>query len=272
MFRCKSRNPLKCKFLSRCADRISDRKNARIKYSDNISCICLIYHMTGFCHHLLWLKKTHLLIPLHMINFLGSIKFAGTDSHKCDTVTVCFIHICLNLKYKCREIIRHRINLAFIGYSRKWRCCHLEEMFQKCFHTKVCQRRTKKDRCHISFAYLFLIKIHTRSIQKFDFFHQLFSLIRIHNIIQSCIINVNFFDHTLLGSFLCIRESQDFVCVSVINSAEFLTGTDRPVDRTCRNSEFFFYFIKKVERVICITVHFIDKCKNRNVAHNADFE
>ena len=207
-----------------------------------------------------------------MINFLRCIKFTGTDTHKCNSVSVCFVHICLDLKYKRRKIIRHRIDLALIGYSRKRRSCHLEEVLQKCLNTKVCQCRTEKYRCHVSFTYLFLIKINACAIQKLNLFHKLFSLIRIYNVIQTSIVDIDFLNDTFLCSLLCIRESQDFVCVSVINSAEFLTGTNRPVDRTCRNSEFFFYFIKKVERIICITVHFIDKCKNRNVAHNADFK
>ena len=62
------------------------------------------------------------------------------------------------------------------------------------------------------------------------------------------------------------------MCITIINSAEFFTGTDRPVDRTCCDSEFFFYFIQKIKRIICISVHFVDKSKNRNMTHNADFE
>ena len=45
-----------------------------------------------------------------MINLLGGIEFAGADTHKCNSVTVSLIHICLNLKYKSRKIIAHRIN------------------------------------------------------------------------------------------------------------------------------------------------------------------
>ena len=100
MFRCKCRNTFECKLFTGCTDCISDGKDTRVKNTDNISGICLIYHMAGFCHHLLRLKQTHLFITLHMIYFLGSVKFTGTDSHKCDSVSVCLVHVCLDFKYK----------------------------------------------------------------------------------------------------------------------------------------------------------------------------
>ena len=197
MLRCESRDSLKCKLTSRRTDRITNGKNTRVKDSDNISGICLIYHMAGFCH----------------------------------PVSMCLVHVCLDLEYECGEIIRHRIDLTLIGYSRKWRGCHLEEVLKESLHTEVCKRGTEEYRCHISLAYLFLVKFHTCSVQKLDLIHELFLLIRIYDVVKSCIVNIDFFDHTFLGSLLCVREGQDFVCISVINSTEFLTGTDRPVDR-----------------------------------------
>ena len=228
--------------------------------------------MTGFCHHLLRLEKTHLLVSLYMIDFLGCIEFTGADTHECDPVSMCLVHVCLDLEYECGKIIRHRIDLALIGYSRKWRGCHLEEVLKESLHTEVCKRGTEEYRCHISLAYLFLVKFHTCSVQKLDLIHELFLLIRIYDVVKSCIVNIDFFDHTFLGSLLCVREGQDFVCISVINSTEFLTGTDRPVDRAGCDPEFLFYFIQKIKRIICISVHLVDKSKDRNVSHDADLE
>ena len=100
MLRCESRDSFKSKFLSRRTDRISNGKDTRIKDTDDISCISLVHNMAGFRHHLLRLKKAHFLVTLNMINFLGRVKLAGTDPHKCDTVSVSLVHICLDLKYK----------------------------------------------------------------------------------------------------------------------------------------------------------------------------
>ena len=114
MLRCKGRDSLERKFTSRCTDRITDGKNTRVKNSDDISGIRFIYHMTGLCHHLLRLKKTHFLFALDMINFLRCVEFTGTDTHKCNSVSMSLVHICLDLEYKCREIIRHRIYFSLI--------------------------------------------------------------------------------------------------------------------------------------------------------------
>ena len=74
MFWCKCRDTLKCKFLVRFADSITDREYSRIKYTDNISCICLIYNMSLLCHHLLWLAESNLLATLNMIGFHSGFK------------------------------------------------------------------------------------------------------------------------------------------------------------------------------------------------------
>ena len=56
-------------------------------------------------HQLLRLGKFQLLIALYMEHFHTSFKLSGTDTHECDSVTVRFVHICLNFKYKGREIL-----------------------------------------------------------------------------------------------------------------------------------------------------------------------
>ena len=76
MLRCESRYSFKSKFLTRCTDRITDGKDARIEYTNNVTGICLVYYVTGLCHHLLRLKKSHLLFALYMVNFLRCIKFS----------------------------------------------------------------------------------------------------------------------------------------------------------------------------------------------------
>ena len=100
MFRSKCGNSLIGKFLTWGADGISDGENARIKDTDNISGKRLIHHMSVACHHLLRLGKTHFFITLYMINFHTGIKPSGTNSHECDPVSVCLVHIRLDLEDK----------------------------------------------------------------------------------------------------------------------------------------------------------------------------
>ena len=114
MFRCKGRDSFVGKFFTRCAHGISDGENTRVENANNISGIRLFYDMAILCHHLLWLGKSHLFIALYMVDFHSGIEFAGADTHKCDSVSVGFVHVCLNLKDKRGKFFRHRIDHATV--------------------------------------------------------------------------------------------------------------------------------------------------------------
>ena len=145
MFRCERRNAFKF-YLFTCTKCITDREDTRIEYTDDIARICLLDDLSILRHHLLWLGETDLASALHMRYFHACLKFAGTDTHKCDTVAVRLVHICLNLEDKRAEIRRERIHHAGCRISRQRRGCHFQEMLQECLYTKVCQRRTKEYR------------------------------------------------------------------------------------------------------------------------------
>ena len=128
MLRCKSRYTLKTERL-RCGYSITDGKDTRVKNTDDISGIGFLYNMTLLCHHLLRLGQLDFFIAsLHMCNLHARFKFTGADTHKGDTVTMCLIHICLNLKYKGREIFSKRINFSDIRLTWQWGVGHLKEM------------------------------------------------------------------------------------------------------------------------------------------------
>ena len=139
MLRCEGWDTFILHFAARHTDCVSDGENARIEQSDNISCISLIHDLTILRHHLLRLGQADLLAILHMKHFHACLKLTGTDSHKCNTVAVCFIHICLDLKDESREGILHRIDHAHICFSRKRGGGHLQEMLQEDLHTEVGQ-------------------------------------------------------------------------------------------------------------------------------------
>ena len=228
--------------------------------------------MTLLCHHLLRLGKTLLTVSLHMVNFHTGIKFSGTDSHKCNTVTVSLVHICLDLKYKSRKILFDRIDHADICRSRKRRSCHLQEMLQENLHSEVCQGRTEKYRGEFSFADQLLVKFCTCTVQKLDFFKQLCFLVTCHDLIDLRRIQRDLSCLTLFGTLLCIGKDGDLLASTLIDTFEILSGTDRPVDRAGRNAKLLFDVIEQIEGIIGITVHFIDKSKNRNMTHHTDFK
>ena len=86
------------------------------------------------------------------------------------------------------------------------------------------------------------------------------------------IVDINFFLDTFLRSLHCIGEGKDFLFVTVVNTAEFLSGTDRPVDRAGCNAELFFDLVEQLEGIVRIAVHLVDEGKDRDVAHDTDFK
>ena len=86
------------------------------------------------------------------------------------------------------------------------------------------------------------------------------------------IVDIDFFLDTFLCSLHCIGEGKDFLFVTVVNTAEFLSGTDRPVDRAGCNAELFFDLVEQLEGIVRIAVHLVDEGKDRDVAHDTDFK
>ena len=145
-------------------------------------------------------------------------------------------------------------------------------MAQECLHTEVCQSGTEKYRGQFPFADQLLVKFRTGAVQKFNLLQQLLFLFLVHNIHQMRIVQIDLFLDSFLGSLHGIGKSQYLIGISVVNSAESLSGTDRPVDRACGDSQLFFDFIQKIERIVGIPVHFVDKGKDRNMTHHADLK
>ena len=68
------------------------------------------------------------------------------------------------------------------------------------------------------------------------------------------------------------KKTRDGFCVSVINALEILSGANRPVDRTGADPKYIFNLIDQFKGILCLAVHFIDKSKNRDSTHDADFK
>ena len=228
--------------------------------------------MTVTRHHLLRLGKTHFLSSLHMEDFHSGVEFAGADAHECDTVTVCFVHVCLDFKDKRREILFDRIDHAAVCRTRKRRHRHREEVLQESLHTKVGERRSEEYRGKLSLADKLLVKLCTCAVEQLDLIHELFFLVLIDHIEKMRIVDIDFFLDTFLCSLHCIGEGKDFLFVTVVNTAEFLSRTDRPVDRAGCNAELFFDLVEQLEGIVRIAVHLVDEGKDRDVAHDTDFK
>ena len=191
-----------------------------------------------------------------MVDIMVCLKLAGADSHKCNTIPVCLVHICLNLKDKGREWGGDRINIPLIGVAWQRRCRHLQEIIQKSFYTKGRQSRSEKYRREFSFADQLLVKFCTCTVQKLDLFEQLCFLITCHDLIDLRRIQRDLSCLTFFGTLLCIGKDGDLLASTLIDTFEILSGTDRPVDRAGRNAKLLFDVIEQIEGIIGITVHF----------------
>ena len=125
MLRGEGRDTLKLELLVGRTERVTDGENTRIKDADDISGISLVNDLTALSHQLLRLGQTDLLTALNMVYFHSCLKLTGTDAHESDTVTVCLVHVCLDLKYERGEIFPERVDHACRCLSRKRRSRHI---------------------------------------------------------------------------------------------------------------------------------------------------
>ena len=145
-------------------------------------------------------------------------------------------------------------------------------MLEECLHSKVGKRGSKEDRWKFSLAYQFLVEFCSGTILKFNLFFQLHSLIICDQPRDLRIIDIYLLYFSLRRSLFCIREDFHLFTCSVIYTSELFTWTDRPVDRACCDSKFIFNIIQKFKCIHCFTVHLIDECKDRDMAHRTYFK
>ena len=207
-----------------------------------------------------------------MIDFHTRVKFTGADAHERDTVAVRPVHIRLNLEYKRREIFTHRIDDAAVCLSRKRRGRHLQEMLQENLHTEVRQCGTKEYRGELALAHKLLIELCGRTVEQLDLIEQLCLVLLTDKLLQLRRMNINLRRMSKLRALLRIRKGRHFSGRTVVNTLEILSGADRPVDRAGRDAKLLLNIVEQLEGVVRVTVHLIDKGKNRNMAHDTDLE
>ena len=159
MFWRKSRNSLVGELLFRSSERIADRKDTRVEYTDDIASAGFVYDLSLARHHLLRLRQPDVFASLHMVYTHSRVELSGTDTHKSDPVPVRLVHIRLNLEYKGGKILFfHRVDLTVIRHSRKGRSRHGKEVFQEGLYAEIGQRRPEKYRGELSLVHQFLVK------------------------------------------------------------------------------------------------------------------
>ena len=198
------------------------------------------------------------------------VKFTGTDAHKRDPVAMRLIHIRLDLKHKSGKVFfRHRIDLTVIGHTRERRCSHFQEMLQESLHSEVRQCRTEKHRGKLSLINERLIELCRCAVQKFYLFFQERFCLRPDQPVRLRTVDRHFLYFSCRCTFSRIRKEIDFTFTPAVHTLKCFSRTDRPVDRAGWDPQFLLDIIQQIERIFCIPVHFVDKCKDRDMAHRA---
>ena len=145
-------------------------------------------------------------------------------------------------------------------------------MLKESFNAEIRQSRSEKYRGELSLIYLFLVKLSGRAVQKLDLFIESYLCFSPDQPVHLRIIDIHFLHFADRSSFSCIRKKLHFPFLAVINAFKRLSGSDRPVHRTSRDTQLFLNIIQKVKGILCISVHLINKRKDRDVAHSTDLK
>ena len=71
---------------------------------------------------------------------------------------------------------------------------------------------------------------------------------------------------------IAARVELDHPGISVEDALEIPVNTNRPVDRAGPDAQHLLQLFHQSKRILGCAVHFIDKRKDRNIPHAADFE
>ena len=145
-------------------------------------------------------------------------------------------------------------------------------MLQECLHAEVCQSRAKEYRRKVTPLYPVHIHLVAGAVQQFNIIHQLLVVGKTDDILQVPIIQPIFLACNLLGAAHGSRKGGYLPAETVIYALKVLAASNGPVDRTGADSQDILNLIHQFIRVPCLTVKFVDECKDGDMAHDTDLK
>ena len=111
--------------LAGCRDRVADREDTGIEYTDDVARVGLVDDLALGGHHRLRLREAHLAAGLD-VEILGvALELARADAHEGKAVAVGLVHIGLDLEDEGRKFRGVDVHLARVAHARKRRRGHL---------------------------------------------------------------------------------------------------------------------------------------------------
>ena len=106
-------------------DRVADREDTGIEYTDDVARVGLVDDLALGGHHRLRLGKAHLAPGLHVEILAVALELARADAHEGEAVAVGLVHVGLNLEDEGREFGGVDVHLARVAHTRQRRRGHL---------------------------------------------------------------------------------------------------------------------------------------------------
>ena len=145
-------------------------------------------------------------------------------------------------------------------------------MLKEGLHSEVCKSRAEKYRTQFTGGHSLHIKVITCTVQKLYIISQYIRIVKSDIIVKLTVLKFNKLSIHFFHTCICGCELIYLLCLSVIYTLKILSRTDRPVHRTCSDTEHILYLIQELKRISRLSVKLVYKCKYRYLSHYTDLK
>ena len=253
------------------AHRVADCKHARVKNTDDVARVGLVYDRTVLRHQLLRRGEHHLFARAHVQHLFTAHKLARADAHERDAVAVRLVHVRLDLEHKRREMVVERVDHADIRRARGRRRGHLQKLLEEGFHAEVGQRRAKEHRRQLARVHSRKVKFVACAREQLHIVDQGLVLVLRQQPLKDGVVDGQALRLDLVAEIRAL-EGNNLIVHTVVHALETLARADRPVDRIGADAQLVLNLLEQVVGVARLAVHLVDERENRHAAHRAHLE
>ena len=258
------------------AQGVANGENARVKQADDIARPGFVHNGTVLRHQLCAGGQLDVFALLHMEGIHAALKLARANAHKGNAVTVGFVHVGLNFKHECAEILAGGVNriAGFNIHAGQGRRGEAQKVGQEGLHAKVGKGRAEKYGAQLTAQHGIQIKFFGSAVQQFNVIAQLLVQVRPDQGFQLGAAQLGghlvYLVHAV-GAAIAFK-CQNFLAGTVIYALKLFAAADGPVHGVGFDAQHGFNVFHQLKGAARLTVHLIDKGKNGNVAQGAYLE
>ena len=143
--------------------------------------------------------------------------------------------------------------------------------FQERLNTEVGQRGTEEYRRQLALVHGLEIKLIACTGEQLHIVDQRLVLILGQQTLEDRIVDRQALRLDLVAEIRALKRD-NLIVHAVVHALEALARADRPVYRIGADAQLVLDVLEQLVRVACLTVHLVDKGKDRHAAHRADLE